>query len=102
MTESIKQPAVSDLSVSTGSPIECPVLTKHTGAPETEVVWLESGKMEVGDAECHLRKFAEKMERERNEARKLAEEGRLSRIPSNRIFSWENVEGAHGKAVDAS
>ena len=82
----------SGVDSSSGSPIECPVLTKHTGAPETEVVWLESGKMEVGDAECHLRKFAEKMERERNEARKLAEDGRLGRIPSNRKFSWENAK----------
>ena len=91
-TENNQTAGASDLSESAGSPIECPVLTKHTGAPETEVVWLESGKMEVGDAECHLRKFAEKMERERNEARKLAEDGRLSGIPSNLIFSWENDE----------
>lgn len=31
-----------------------------------------------------------KLKLERDEARKLAEDGRLSRIPSNAIFPWDN------------
>lgn len=35
--------------------------------------------------------FARQLERELNEARKLAEEGRLGHIPSNQTFPWENA-----------
>ena len=33
--------------------------------------------------------LARKLERERDHARRIAEEGRLGQIPSNRIFPWE-------------
>ncbi|AKA60295.1 hypothetical protein P8625_44 [Verrucomicrobia phage P8625] len=72
------------------------MLTRDTGAPETEKIWLESGKMEVGDAECYLRRFAEKMERERNEARKECELWR-GRFCDERIrFPWENMKVCDG------
>lgn len=34
---------------------------------------------------------ARRLERERDEARRIAEEGRLGRIPSNRVFPWETA-----------
>lgn len=53
----------------------------------------------MGEPEIVDASFAKKLERERNEARNLAEEGRLGQIPSNRVFPWENAK-AHGAPTD--
>lgn len=45
---------------------------------------------EYGQLSACMQQHARKMERERDEAREIAEEGRLGHIPSNRKFPWEN------------
>ena len=63
--------------------------------PETDAEWLISAKVESVEAECMLRKIAEKLERERDDARREAEEFRddmrihLTEGPGT--FSWENA-----------
>jgi len=58
--------------------------------PESDAAW-EYSWDEGGCPEEHLLDTMKKLERERDEARRIAEEGRLGQIPSNRIFPWENI-----------
>lgn len=86
-----------------GSPFGCPGLAKSSTTPEVDKLWIETETMESGDAECALRKLAERLERERNEARSLASGYRENQKKvycamggkwddEAHLFPWENIQ----------